>query len=204
MARTPTDDGASDTPLAERLVAATLRLLAERGPEAITLRAVAGAVGVSHMAPYRHFADKDALLAQVAVSGFERLSDAMAAAAGDEPHALERLRSFGRSYTVFAMEHPALYRLMFGPLLADKARHPGLERAGARAYAYCADTVGAVLALRGVDDPEERHAHAVATWSLVHGLSLLLLDGQVAPALASGGAGELVERVLALHGRVFR
>ncbi len=67
----------------------------------------------SKRAPYRHFDDKDALLAAVTVSGFERLSEAMAAGAGDEPHALERLRCVGRSYAVFAMEQLALRGRVF-------------------------------------------------------------------------------------------
>lgn len=198
------DSAAPSVPLPERLVAAATRLLIDGGPDAITLRAVAAAVGVSHMAPYRHFDDKESLLAAVAERGFDRMADAMAVAAHDDTDALQRLRVFGVSYTRFAMHNPQLYRFMFGPQVADTARHPGLERAGARAYGYCADTVAAVLDQRGERDPAVVHAHAVATWSIVHGLSLLLLDDRVAATHDDGDGGRLIARVLTLFGRVFR
>jgi AcrR family transcriptional regulator len=190
--------------LGARVVEAAIRLLEADGPDAVTLRAVAAAVGVSHMAPYRHFASKDALLAAVAERGFDELSDAMEHAAGEVTVALARLRAFGQGYVGFALRRPALYRLMFGAKPADDDRPSGLTRAGARAYGFCADTVAAVLAQQGPVDPGRHRALTVATWSLLHGLALLLIDTQVVADPGAGGREALIDRVLAAFGAVFR
>ncbi|MFN2323272.1 MAG: TetR/AcrR family transcriptional regulator [Trueperaceae bacterium] len=190
--------------LGARVVEAAIHLLETKGPDAVTLRAVAAAVGVSHMAPYRHFASKDLLLAAVAERGFDELSDGMERAAGDVAPALARLRAFGHGYVGFALRRPALYRLMFGAKAVDHDRPAGLTRAGARAYGFCADTVAAVLERGGPVDPERHRALTVATWSLVHGLALLLIDAQVVPDPGLDGREELIDRVLGAFGAVFR
>jgi len=114
--------------LARALTEAATTLVEERGPDGLTLREVAAAVGVTHTAAYRHFEDKTALLASIADAGFRelaaRLDAAVAIAAGD---AIERLRAFGEAYVAFAMDHPAQYGVMFGPRLNESGRFPALE-----------------------------------------------------------------------------
>ena len=98
------------------LLRAAAGLLEEGGMEAVTLRAVGRAAGVSRQAPYRHFADKEDLLSAVAVGYFERLWDGMGAAAeraGGDP--MSRLDAMGEAYVRFALQNPNRYRLMLGP-----------------------------------------------------------------------------------------
>ncbi len=155
-----------------RLVAMARGLLERDGLDALTLRAAARKAGVSHMAPYRHFKDKDELLAAVAEQGFRELTDFMdrAASGNASPNAS------GIAYVSFALENPALYRLMFGAGLAPLERFPRLFAAGAEAFQRCLDASGAKGA-RTVDG--ETPAAAVALWSIVHGLASLAIDGLV-------------------------
>src|SRR4051794_27635084 len=115
--------------LQRALVDAAVALLAEGGAAAVTLREVARRAGVTHAAPYRHFADKAALLAAVAEEGFRALHDAVARAGAEAPDdPLARLAASGQAYLRFAMSHPAHYRVMFGPDVAAR-EHPELEGA---------------------------------------------------------------------------
>ncbi len=150
---------------------AALDLLCQDGAEAISLRAVARRAGVSAMAPYRHYEDKEALLAAVAALGFERFREALIAADAAAP-AGQALVAQAQAYVRFAMDNPALFRLMFGPM--DLGLHPDLCAAGEAAYAVLAQRVAA-------DTPTEadRDARALGCWSLVHGLAMLMLDGRV-------------------------
>jgi AcrR family transcriptional regulator len=156
--------------LAERLIAATLALLADAGTDAISLRAVARAAGVSAMAPYRHFADKEALLAAVAAHGFAGLRDVLAqadSAASDG----DALVAQAVAYVGFALANPALFRLMFGPPRA--CPHPDLLDASNTAYGVLATRVAAQA------PPAARDTMALGCWAFVHGMALLHLDGQL-------------------------
>ncbi|MCF1743904.1 TetR/AcrR family transcriptional regulator [Paradevosia shaoguanensis] len=152
------------------LVEAGLRLLTEGGADSLGLREVARAVGVSASAPYRHFENRQALLAAVAREGFLRLAAALDAAGRDVPDA-QRLETMGAAYLSFARENPQLFRLMFSPEVSKDA-NPELMLAASTAY-------GSLAALAGVESPEAKREATVATWALVHGLSVLLLDDQV-------------------------
>ena len=155
------------------------KLLEKEGVAALSLREVARRAGVSHNAPYRHFPDRDALLAALAAEGFERLGEALQANAG---------REMGAAYVRFALAHPQRFRLMFGGLL-KLARYPELARASASAHGAL---VAAMRAQKEIQDPDTA---AAAAWSLVHGLAHLLLDGHFAQA-AGQDAGPFIDRVL--------
>ena len=166
--------------LASALVQAALDLLSEDGVDAVSLRAVARRAGVSAMAPYRHFPNKESLLAAVAVQGFEALRTTLLAA--DTAAAPgQALVEQAVAYVAFALANPAMIRLMFGP------RHDGphieLDATGKTAFAVLAKRVAA-------ETPEtaDRQASAFACWSLVHGLAMLLLDDRLA-----GHTGESIE-----------
>jgi AcrR family transcriptional regulator len=149
------------------LLRAAARVLEAEGPSALSLRALARRAGVSHNAPYRHFADREALLAALAAEGFARLGEALAGAGG---------RQMGEAYVNFALEHPQRFRLMFGGYLRF-SRHRALAAAAADPYRAL---LQAFRAQASIADPEKA---AAAAWSLVHGLAHLLLDGQfVRPA----------------------
>lgn len=157
----------SKTDLHGRLVQEAMRMLDEN-PDALTLRGVARAAGVSAMAPYRHFADKAALMGAVKQEGFERLRlvlrDADAKAEGGE--ALVRQ---GLAYLVFAFANPALFRLMFS------APQPEVYLPAGET-----DTAYGVLAGRMARlAPDAPGTATTAAWSIVHGLTMLALDGRL-------------------------
>lgn len=176
--------------LRRALLDAALELLRQDGLEALTLRAVARAAGVSQTAPYRHFADRASLLAGVAEDGFRRLHARLvrAASAPTSPGSTERsgLQRLALEYLCFAVEHPAEYRLMFGDELAGRA--PGALPA---TFTESRESVLALLR-RGIERLQEMglvrqgepSAMALSAWALVHGLAMLTLDGH---ATRTGG-----------------
>lgn len=166
------------------LLAAAAELLAAGGVAAISLREVARRAGVSHNAPYRHFPDRDSLLAALAEEGFRELARDMRESGG--------LAALGQCYVRFALARPGCFALMFSPAL-DKARHPGLQQAATALYQLLAQSVQAAAPAR---DPQ---LATLAAWSLVHGLAQLLQDQQLGETLRAGlSAAELSERVTRL------
>lgn len=143
------------------LLRAAGKMLEKEGPASISLRHAARRAGVSHNAPYRHFADREALLAELAAEGFEMLSAAMRGHTG---------RQMGEAYVGFALEHPQRFRLMFGGLL-PVSQYEHLRVAASATYASL------VEAFKDLPKPETA---AAAAWSLVHGLAHLKLDGHLA------------------------
>jgi AcrR family transcriptional regulator len=162
--------------LRRALIETALTMVTEEGAWNFTLREVARRAGVSHAAPYNHFADKSALLAEVAALGFQALRRHMeTAAAGGPRSSRQALTGIATGYIRFGVEHPAHYRLMFGPDLAERGRHPTLDQAADATFAVL---TGALE--RGQAAGEVRRGsvpdQAVAAWSLVHGLTTLLID----------------------------
>ncbi len=168
------------------LVQAALDLLADDGADAVSLRAVARRAGVSAMAPYRHYPDKEALLAAVAVQGFDGLRDVLRAA-DDAASAGQALVAQAVAYVRYALENPALFRLMFGPKRLEM--HPELAAAGNGAYAVLATRVAAETPA-----DRDRDARALGCWSLVHGLASLFLDGRIGEKTAASD-GDVTRRV---------
>jgi AcrR family transcriptional regulator len=152
--------------LRERLVDCALALL-EEGESDVSLRAVARAAGVSAMAPYRHFEDKAALMAAVALKGFALL-EADAARADDAVDPGEALTAQGAAYVGFARAHPALFRLMFADGAGQGLPHEDCKGA----YALMARRVAELA-------PRQVEGGVLACWGLVHGLATLALDGRI-------------------------
>ncbi len=174
--------------LRRALIQAALQLIAERGVEALTLREVAQQVGVSRMAPYRHFADKAALLAAVAEEGFRALKAQLLQAAGHlEP--VERLQAIGVAYVDYAVTHAAHYRVMFGTGRADPQSFPALFQVAAETFDVLVQTLVAGQQ-NGTIRATEPKQQAQMAWSLVHGLSMLAIDGHLT-AVGCGSAAEL-------------
>jgi AcrR family transcriptional regulator len=168
------------------LVQGAMQLLEREGPLAVGLRAAARLAGVSQTAPYRHFADKDAMLAAVAEQGFRELGDRMAAAAGGNRDPRAALLAIGETYVTLASERPHLFRLMFGPEVADKARCPNVKEAGLRAYQVLLDAIAAAQRAGVLCKGDPTHI-ALAHWSCVHGLASLVVDGRLSDRLATMG-----------------
>ena len=165
--------------LRSALLAEALRLLAEGNPAELSLRELARRLGVSPAAPYRHFADKDALLAAVAQEGFERLSAELEGAAGSHPdEPLRQLADIGWAYVRFALRQPQYFQVMFGRAATPQTSYPRLLAAGQSAFGILRRVIEggqrAECLVQG--DPREL---AIAAWAQVHGLATLLLEGQL-------------------------
>lgn len=173
------------------LIASAVELL--ESDEAYSMRAVARRAGVSATAPYRHFADRDALDSAVAVEGFRNLGDELAEsldASSDTADAVGALAELGVAYVDFALRRPAVFRLMFGNecdeensdrVQASQALHTMLGEALNRFFP-------------GRASPEL----ATALWSLAHGLAFLHLDGKYRPEPADKVAGRARAAITAI------
>ena len=162
--------------LRQALVSSALEILSEAGVGGLSLRAAARRARVSAMAPYRHFADKEALLAAVAEYGFRELAARLttATAAAADPRA--GLAALGVAYVLFARQRPNLFKLMFGPMIEQKSGHPDLDEAGGACFNALRQAVAAAKFFAGDSDAGDV---ALACWSLVHGLSALIVDGRL-------------------------
>jgi AcrR family transcriptional regulator len=185
--------------LQRAIVRAALEVLSESQSTEFSLRELARRAGVSHNAPYKHFADKRELLAAVSAVGFDQLAERMTDATRGRGHPRARLAAMARDYVRHGVENPALYRLMFGGYLTgpDDGR-PAIERTAAeKTKALLADAIvhGALgHAIPDIPRNERRIAAAILIfWSQMHGLTLLLIDRLVGPAEKSD---ELCESVL--------
>src|SRR5215218_85527 len=125
--------------LREALIDAALELIGAKGPAGFTIAEAARLAGVSPAAPYRHFRDADALLAEVAVRGFDRFAAVLSRAWNDgAPEPQRAFEAMGRAYLAFARDEPAYYAAMFEARLEPEA-HPGLREVGDRAFAILRD-----------------------------------------------------------------
>ncbi len=189
--------------LRRAIVKAALELLRESQSLEFSLRELARRAGVSHNAPYKHFADKRELLAAVSAAGFETLTKRMAHETVRLSDPREQLFAMLRAYIDHGVANPALYSLMFGSYLGgpDRSR-PAIELAEAeKTKALLANVIvagGLGRAISGTARNERKIAGAIlACWSLVHGLTLLLADGLVGPKKKSGAlADRLVQGML--------
>jgi AcrR family transcriptional regulator len=165
-------------------------MIAEGGAENVTMRAIGGRLGVSRAAPYRHFADKTALLVAVATSGFTRLKARLEAIDATAPRSsVERLRRLGKEYVHFALENPAHYRLMYGKEAVIRLDHPELREAANAIYEQLVSVIQ-IHQRRGGIKRQDPRALAYVAWSAVHGLASLLIDGQI---LAPVDIDELIQ-----------
>jgi AcrR family transcriptional regulator len=177
------------------LLQAAERILERYGIQELSIRAAAREAGVSHSAPKHHFGDLTGLLSELAAVGFDRLTATMEAAADKTP-AATRFDAIGQVYVAFARMHSGLFLLMFRSERLDILR-PALRAAMARCRDMLAD---AVIAER------EEHLEAaptisqvagmVAAWSLVHGFSVLLLEGRLNALVAMLPSETSVESLL--------
>lgn len=156
------------------LVEATRHLVEEKGPDRFSVSDACRAAGVSTAAPYRHFDDRDDMLLAVCSDGMERFHDVMAeAVAGQTPGTLKAIGDLGLAYIRFATSEPGVFRLSFGIAREHKDNAEMVER-GMRIYGILLAQVAAYLGKSQVD--EEVLERAFPLWTMVHGLSFLLID----------------------------
>ncbi len=161
--------------LREALLEAAMALIGEKGPAGFTIAEAARLAGVSSAAPYRHFRDADALLAEVALRGFERFAAALAAAWNEgRPDPLRAFEALGRAYLRFAREEPAYYAAMFETRIAFDA-HPGLLAAGDRAFGILREAAERLTATLRRDRRPPSLMIALHVWSIAHGVASLFV-----------------------------
>lgn len=167
--------------LRNALIQAGLLVLSEAGVDGLNLRAVARRAGVSHAAPYRHFADKEALLAAMAEDGFQRLGQQISEAlATTEGNWTKKIHVLGTGYIRFAVENRDAFRLMFSHVIAHRERHPALYVA-AKSGLWALQRVIEAGQIAGEFVDSDVSSLTISVWSMVHGVATLLVEDQLAP-----------------------
>ncbi len=177
-----------------RLISVAERLFAEQGREAVSMRQLAQALGVSVMTPYRYFKDKDDILAATRASGFDRFAEALETAYDSVNDPVQRARMVGDAYLRFAFENPSAYRLMFDLTQPNEQNYPELARAGERARKTMSAYVECLLDAGQLVGEPEIIAHVC--WAAIHGLVVLKLADKIAPHIAFDDLWQEMSRAL--------
>lgn len=164
--------------LRRALLEEALRTIQTRGVEALTLRNVGEKLGVSRTALYRHFADKPSLLAAVGREGFRLLRVALSEAWENHGRGREGFEAMGRAYVRFAAEHRSHYRVMFGGFIESCARDAAFIEEARSAFQVLVDAL-VEQQQRGLIRKDDPMLQARWIWSMVHGISMLVIDGQL-------------------------
>jgi AcrR family transcriptional regulator len=162
----------------ERLCDVAEHLFAQHGAEAVTIRQLAAALGVSPMTPYRYFKDKDAILAAVRARGFDRHAQALERAyerAGPDPEA--QADAVGRAYVDFALKNPEAYKLMFDVSQPGESDYPDLVRAGERSRRTMTLHLHDLIAAGKLKGDPELIGHMY--WATIHGALMLEFSGKL-------------------------
>lgn len=164
--------------LRETLIQGALELIEEKGVEALSLRAVARAAGVSPGAPYHHFKNRGEILAAVASQGFVLMHEAMAdaKAKADQEDSTKCLCVMGEAYATFATKHPGHFRVMFRPELSDRKAFPELDAVARPVFEELANTVIAAQTDGNIPTGDPRR-FILLSWAVAHGISSLMVDG---------------------------
>jgi len=168
--------------LRNALIRAGLELLSEGGAAALELRKVARKAGVSHAAPYRHFADKQALIAAINEEGYYRLAESIKSARAEEPDddIFAQLLAIALAYIHFAIDNPWLMREMFSGLTVEREAYPGLYEASKQVFKQYVEVI-----TRGQQQGNiiqgEVGGLAGVLWSLLHGVAMLIIENQMHP-----------------------
>lgn len=167
--------------LKNALIRAGIQVLAQDGVNGLSLRKVARKAGVSHNAPYAHFADKQALIASIAVDGHARISVLIEQVIGQYPDdPLRQLVHLAWAYMQFGLESPAHYRIIFSGLIENEKRHPAFVQVSQHSLQLLNKIVADCQAAGVVrSDDCDVEMVAVSMWGLIHGLVSLVIEGQV-------------------------
>jgi AcrR family transcriptional regulator len=161
------------------LIDAAISQIATHGARDLSLRELARSIGVSHASTYRHFPNKESVLATIAEQGFEKLTRAMEAAA--QPHAgdpLDMLQATGVAYVDFGVSYPHHLQIMFGDAITRHEDYPTLVEASKKAYEVLVSVVREGQQAGCVVAQDERLV-ALTAWAQVHGLAMLIASGQI-------------------------
>lgn len=155
------------------LIDAALSMLNSRGAEALSLRALASEVGVSHMAPYAHFKNKTELFQAIASAGFTALAERMEAVQTNQ-NALALILDYGTQYIEYAIANPALYKVMLSQTQTAPEMSKELQQASKKPHALLVEAF-ALAPQTSVSNT----VRAQGAWAMVHGLSALITDGHL-------------------------
>jgi len=183
--------------LRDALLETAERVLERDGLAGLTLRAVAREAGVSHAAPTHHFGDLTGLVSEIAALGFSQFNAVMVAAGAAAASPMEKAMARAKAYVAYAQAHPGMYGLMFRTERLDMKR-PSLHEAAEASFAGLA---GAIGASRQEQVSEQALSLAQAAdiaraWSLVHGFTMLLLEGRLTDILGRLPKGTTAENLL--------
>jgi len=164
--------------LRRALLDEALRTIETQGVEHLTLRTVGARLGVSRSALYRHFADKQSLLATVGKEGFRKLRQALADAWEENGHGRAGFDAMHRAYVQFAVAHPSHYRVMFGGFIESAAKDDHFISEARGAFQVLLD---ALVEQQNAGDIRRDDPVLMArfVWALVHGTAMLFIDGQL-------------------------
>jgi AcrR family transcriptional regulator len=165
--------------LKNALIAAGIGILSQEGIQALSLRKVAQRAGVSHTAPYAHYADKQALIAAIATEGYRRLYETLRAIV--ERHAGDPLRQLAEAawaYAQFAQQDSAHFKITFSGVVEQQKQYPAFVEMSQQSFGVLVQIVADCQAA-GILKPGPPDLLAVSVWGLVHGLVSLLLEDQI-------------------------
>jgi AcrR family transcriptional regulator len=165
--------------LRRALLDEALATIGAEGVSALTLREIGARVGVSRTALYRHFADKRALLTAVAIEGFRTLREHLVTAWEQGGRDSTAFHAMGAAYIRFAVSNPAHYRVMFGSIVDPQDREPELAEEARGAFQSLVDALAALQHNREMRPGDDLTLMARFVWSVVHGVSMLAIDGQL-------------------------
>jgi AcrR family transcriptional regulator len=185
--------------LRQALLVAAESLLQEQGTAKLSLRAVARRTGVSQAAPYAHFSNRRALLAAVAAQGFRRLGEYLARAENGIVGGSERMHRLAQGYVRFAVDHPMLFRLMFGAELSGDD-DDALRTTGQDSYAFIQSAVAARLD-ESSDGRFTAEMGSKGAWALVHGLAMLVVDEKIGWPTTVPEQNSLINQTAAVYSR---
>lgn len=169
--------------LKNALVKAGIEIISKGGLASLSLRKVAKKAGVSHAAPYAHFADKQALIAALSTEGYQRLYDELCSTVAMYEGDMQRtLVEVGWAYVQFAQSDPERFKVMFSGIIEQEKEYPDLKEITLKNFGLLVNMVKSCQA-DGLLAPEPADAVAVSLWSLVHGFVMLLLEGQISHTL---------------------
>jgi AcrR family transcriptional regulator len=170
--------------LKNALIQAGIGILSEQGLHALSLRKVAQRAGVSHSAPYAHFADKQALIAAISTEGYRQLYECLAVAVAQYRHDPQRqLIEASWAYIQFALREPAHFKITLSSVVDKEQEYPAFLAMTHQAFGLLLEVTQACQQA-GILKPGPSEQMAVSVWSTVHGLTSLILEGQLSSSLA--------------------
>ena len=179
--------------LRQELLDTALKIISEQGLDKVSMRGLGQRLGVSRTAPYRHFEDKSALLCAIAEEGYKELTRVLNLSNQQLTNdSLTRLKNTGIAYVEFAIANPVHYRIMFGNEILESKRTPELLKAAGVTFNELLYAVK-VCQDEGLVKPLNSYVVANTLWAMTHGISTLLIDGQIQAVNALMGLPALLQ-----------